>query len=573
MKYLYKRIIAGLLAVVTLFFSGVPFVQVARADDFFETITSVPVDFWDWTISVINHDSNMFKSIFDKDICPQSTKSDGLHNFKEQRTTVDGKTGLYYICEYCGKSAGEVAEPAYDEYVSELPVTGYTSSGVLKFVVPVSYSDVSAYVSGKGTVYWGCVHDSEHSQSADFPCSVNVDENTHVYTFRPLSGKSILNNSWLNVDYYYDFVFPIDGFYRFGYGDSLGYCYDINGERVDVSLSSSLEDGIGSFHSAGDTDKRWFPRSIGVSRKFAYMSPPAEVFFLVTPEASLDLSYEGQYSITTRPTTITGGNYGIVGDDGTINTVTNNNQIVNETTNNYYNPATGQTSTITDWSYNYENRTYDITLDTGDKVSVEYGDQNIVIKEGDTVYNIYYMIDGSGDPSPSPDPGASACVHSWIETSRTDSTCTALGKVTYTCSQCGEIKTETIPALGHDWQVLRTVPTVYDEDGNQLQAGYTLYECSHCGEQYKDEGSTGPPGGNDGGLLEFLNGIIKHLSDNLSGAVELILRFFTEIPKLFSGFLDFLSAVFPYLPDDIIFLFTFGIAALVFVGIIKAIRR
>lgn len=75
------------------------------------------------------------------------------------------------------------------------------------------------------------------------------------------------------------------------------------------------------------------------------------------------------------------------------------------------------------------------------------------------------------------------------------------------------------------------------------------------------------------GLIEWLNSLIKHLSDNLSGAVDLILSFFQEIPKLFGGFLDFLSAMFPYFPDDIIFLLTFGIAALVFVGVIKAIRR
>ena len=288
-----------------------------------------------------------------------------------------------------------------------------------------------------------------------------------------------------------------------------------------------------------------------------------------------------KYNINTRPTVIDGGNYGIVGDNGQITTVTNTTQIINEGDKIYYNPATGQTYTITDWTYNYDGRIYNITLDTGDTVSVEYGDENITIVEnnvveGDTIvnnYTIYYMIDGSGsgdNPSPTP------CPHDWQAGTSTAPTCTAPGKTAYTCSKCGETKTETVPALGHDWKVVRTVPTEYDENGAQTQAGYTLYECTRCGEQYKDTDSTGPPGNDtpeDGGLIAWLNGLIKSLSDNLSGVVDLILRFFREIPELFSGFTGFLAAVFPFLPEEITLLLTFGMAALVAVGVIKAIRR
>lgn len=304
----------------------------------------------------------------------------------------------------------------------------------------------------------------------------------------------------------------------------------------------------------------------------------------VIPDTAVDTSAGSQYNVTTRPTTITGGNYGIVGDDNTINKVTNNTSIVNETNNTYYNPATGTSAPISSWNYNYDGRIYDITLDTGDKVQVEYGDENITITEtnivgGDTVvnnYTVYYIIEGTGSDNPDPTPGPTLCNHNWTESSRTDSTCTAPGKVTFTCSNCTETRTETLPALGHDWKQVRTVPTEYDEDGTLLQEGYTLYECQRCGEQYKDADSTGPPGGsdfNDGGIGSFLDNLIKHLRENLTGAVELILSFFEAVPKMFNGFLEFLSAMFPYLPDEVIMLFTFGIAALVFIGVIKAIRR
>ena len=323
------------------------------------------------------------------------------------------------------------------------------------------------------------------------------------------------------------------------------------------------------------------------------------------------------YDITTRPTVIDGGNYGIVGDDGQIITVTNTTQIIDEGDNIYYNPATGQTQTITDWTYNYDGRIYNITLDTGDKVSVEYGDENITItentvNEGDTIvnnYTIYYMIDGSGsgdNPSPSPDPGptATTCPHSWKEVSRTDPTCTSPGSASFSCEKCGETKTDKLPATGHTWQVLRTVQTAYDEEGNLVQQGYTIYQCAVCSEQYKDDQGTGPPGGGGqeedketiwdkianffgsivdgiagifeailGKLLDALTALSELLMGKVKDVVEVVLSVLDEVPALFDGFLNFLGVVFPFIPAEITLLLTFGIIAVVFIGIIKALRR
>lgn len=361
-----------------------------------------------------------------------------------------------------------------------------------------------------------------------------------------ISGVSFSSSS--NRNYFRIFKGTPDSYVVVSYDPTEGYVVDLEAGDYFVYLNTRL----GPWASSSGGAFSGSPRLVSVVQS----APVTNV-----------------YDTTTRPTAITGGNYGIVGDDGTINTVTNNNQIVNETNNTYYNPATGATVPITGWSYDYSDRSYKVTLEGGDTCTVTYGDENIVIKEGDVTYNIYYMIDGSGGGDPSPAP--TICPHDWQESSRTEPACTSPGKVVYVCSQCGQTKSETLKALGHDWKVVRTVPTEYDENGVQAQAGYTIYECTRCGEQYKDADSTGPPDHtvNDGGLIEWLNGLVKSLSDNLSGAVDLILRFFQEIPKLFGGFLDFLSAMFPYLPDDVVFLLTFGIAALVFVGVIKAVRR
>ena len=128
------------------------------------------------------------------------------------------------------------------------------------------------------------------------------------------------------------------------------------------------------------------------------------------------------------------------------------------------------------------------------------------------------------------------------------------------------------------------------------------------GEEYKDTDGTGPPGGPSGdngsgeegetiwdklgellgsgiggilklaeavisGLLDALISLVDMLTGKLADVVTAVMQIFAEVPQLFSGFLGFLSAVFPFFPPEIMLLLTFGIAAVVFVGIIKAIRR
>ena len=186
------------------------------------------------------------------------------------------------------------------------------------------------------------------------------------------------------------------------------------------------------------------------------------------------------------------------------------------------------------------------------------------------------------------------CTHEWEETDRTEPTCILAGSVEYTCSSCEKTKTETLPKLGHTWEVKQTVQTAYDEEGNILTQGFTIYRCSACGEEYKDTDGSGPPGsggGSDdgdktiwdriadligtviGGLLDGLVSLANMLLGKLADVVAAVMSIFMEVPQLFAGFLDFLSAVFPFVPPDIMLLITFGIAAVVFVGIIKALRR
>ena len=72
----------------------------------------------------------------------------------------------------------------------------------------------------------------------------------------------------------------------------------------------------------------------------------------------------------------------------------------------------------------------------------------------------------------------SSCSHSYNSGTVTKSpTCSATGIKTYTCTTCGNKKTETIAATGHTYTSKVTKPTC-------TSGGYTTYTCSTCGNSY-----------------------------------------------------------------------------------------
>lgn len=489
-------------------------------------------DFFNWLQAF----DNSFKSVFNKDICPRSPNTNGLHEFVQTTTTVDGKDGVYYVCRYCGDSADIVGKKVHQQQVDSLPAPGYTSDGGL--LIPFIVTEHINYDTGSNP---RCKNHTVSIGNGS-SCIVHYLCDTNTITFSLASGKPYFYLNSIGYSLESELLCPYDGYYAI-WQPKIQYSYVTpSGEKVSFVSSSGEEkvpSGLGVYYTAGSKlscSRDFHTRDSAqlFSASFTCATPLAKF----TPFPSVDPGYQSQYNIATRPAAITGGNYGIVGDNGQITTVTNHNQIINETNNTYYNPATGQTQAITDWTYNYDGRIYDITLDTGDKVSVEYGDNNITItentvNEGDTTvnnYTIYYIVDGGENPGPSPTPGPPACPHEWYKTGERQPTCLIPAQRTYTCSICGEQKTETDPVLGHSWHAIQTVTTKYDENGNMTQEGYTIYECERCGEQYKSTNDTGPPpsggGGSGGGSSENI----------FSGIFGLIWNFFTFLFDLFSEF-------------------------------------
>ncbi len=604
-------------------------------------------NFFHW----ISKDSSVLSNIVGYSLgalCPET--EDGYHRASSYQYTFESLLGDTYfrcICTECGEGFNAYEtdlKQSYETQVSEMPATGYNSDG--SFLIRPKLKWMLVFSFGQHNE---CPHfvPEETSFSNDFVDFANFtssfDCKNWSFTTHCSSGKSEFCVTDV-LAYFEPVVFPCDGYYsRIRSVVSDGFYIESKDLGKQVPFSKySVAHNYG-FRSGGDSVNITVFSFSDYRGDLSYLSAKYySPIIKCVPLSSIDPSIDSSYNISTRPTSIT-GNYGIIGDDGKLIQVTGNT-IINETNNTYYNPATGQTVPITNWSYDYTDRSYTVTTEEGDSYTITYGDENVTINEGDTVYNIYYIVNGSGSGGEDP---PSSCAHDWAETARTAPTCTTPGEITYTCGLCGETKTEPIAATGHAWEeasradpactvpgwvksicskcgetktdplkatghtwaVERTVQTAYDDEGNLTQQGYTLYKCSVCGEQYKDTDSTGPPGspgdsggedsGDDkesiwdklgkflgallGGIGDLLNAVLSKLLDalaslagtlleKLTGVVETVLNVFDELPKLFGGFLDLLGILFPFLPPEITLLLTFGVIAVVFAAIIKAIR-
>lgn len=423
----------------------------------------------------------------------------GIGVFGSGGTDDNGKF-VWHTCDYCGEQFKVYAsdlQQSYDAQVEELPATGYNSAGRLIWHSYYGFSGSGFVLSNTSALYFIDFSRLPYKRS-----SGALTERLEL-----LSEEKCLKFSHFRSDsssyYLYGAVSfklkaPISGTY---FLMNTPYCVS-SGVKTDGSLGSLSKDyskGSSGHYLVGESFST--PSVKNHSSTTNYVSGVTYIYFPyyeIVPDSSIDGTSGDTYNITSRPTSIT-GDYGIIGDNGQIIKV-EGDKIVNETNNTYINPATGTTDTITDWSYDYSTRTYTLTLGGGTTTTVTYGDENVVIKEGDITYNIYYLVNGSGSENPDPGPDVpGSCNHQWSETSTTPATCTVPGSRTLTCSLCNETKTETIPAPGHKWTIKQEVKTEYDEEGNKTQDGYTIFECSVCGEQYKSTDGGAPPGGGGSG--------------------------------------------------------------------------
>lgn len=302
---------------------------------------------------------------------------------------------------------------------------------------------------------------------------------------------------------------------------------------------------------------------------------------------------------------------GSIGEGGNVTNVYNVN-LYDEDTKIFTEPVTGTQYQTTGWIYDYNTRTYQLSLASGtfyigdadiDRIDLTYGDDELTIS--------YY----SGGSLVTTDTYAYVIAtehqHEYTSEITTEATCTTPGMVTYTCTTCGHQYTEPIEALGHDWLPTEVTKTTYEHPpgtscpdcgGTDLtpvlstgsgtysvtcndcgkewveQAvityGQTTYTCSRCGETYVEAEDE------DSGLFEAIgnfiaNGIgwvvdkLRELIDSLSGINDIFSGFVERIKEKAGDFPSFLGAAINCLPEDLITVFWFGIIAAIVLAVWK----
>ncbi len=111
--------------------------------------------------------------------------------------------------------------------------------------------------------------------------------------------------------------------------------------------------------------------------------------------------------------------------------------------------------------------------------------QNNVTLQANTKYYVYYYTPNTDTTTVTPlavkEFYVNCTNHVYGEwTITTPATCTTDGVREHTCTGCGHTESETITALGHDYQGVPVAPTC----GAQ---GYTEYTCTRCPDQYQDD--------------------------------------------------------------------------------------
>ena len=423
----------------------------------------------------------------------------------------------------------------YNNFVSTLPATGYNSAG--KLLWQPKWSDAVDNKFGFGVYYYRvdsstlfikpgvedvfCGKSSKYDYTASFSGS-----DLYISRSALTSASSATRSEYFQLVFstFGDMVFavPIAGSYEMLKSPAIVASCEtgLNSNfytqtNYDWVARSSRNLGAGGYFYNDANYKFWDAAQTDTFKAIIVSSYRANIrvttpVFEVTLLASNTTTINNTYNINTRVNNFQGNYYNNV-----TNNYYNNTTIINETTNNYYDMTTNNYYTMSNWSYDYQSRTYFVTLEDGTTITVQFGDDCLTITNNN-VENSYQYVINNNTPSPNPETPA-ACKHNWTETIDVAPTCLEGGHANFTCSLCGETYEQILSAKGHNWTVKEHVNTVYGESGVIVTQGHTLYECSACGEQWYTETAAPPPDVSGGGtVIAWLANFQTWLGDMLS---------------------------------------------------------
>lgn len=495
MNSLFKKIIAGFCAISITISCVVPAFAANQTE-----VTSEFGTFWEqylkwqYDVSEIFGDNiggfcKLVAVGLSADLCGKSDDSKHHGYITGPAVTLFGETKYPAKCNLCGQgfsvTDAQISD-AYTEAVNQMPATGYDSAGKLLWQ-PRWIDDTSQW----GLYIYSGAAIAKYPDIGVTPTDyVSANVNGAIISLNVLQNNaslSVSSSTWVGPalgGYNYDHYFraPIVGTYTRLSSDSFSGSFFTSKGASQLQYKWKAETvgnfGIGDRVDCGSTN------SISLSNLKSGTFNLCTPVFQIKPYTPTVIN--NTYNINTRVNNFQGDYY-----DNVTNNYYNNTTIINETTNNYYDMTTNNYYTMSNWSYDYQSRTYFVTLEDGTTITVQFGDDCLTITNNN-VENSYQYVINNNTPSPNPET-PSTCKHNWTETIDVAPTCLEGGHANFTCSLCGETYEQILSAKGHNWTVKEHVNTVYGENGVIVTQGHTLYECSACGEQWYTETATPPP--------------------------------------------------------------------------------
>lgn len=448
-----KRIISLFCLCAILFCAFSPIAFAADVVSDVQTAVSI-TNLADWAFKRGTQAFNFldYLATGDESICAASPVLGGRHSFKEVVAPglLQGTLDTYYECEWCSlrynayifgdntdegdsEGGGSSGSGLYGAYTDSLPLNGYSSEGTFLWyptVDDVKLVDTESY-SYFSVLNWCSTRRLNSLPYFTFRSPFEPFSSYLIYTL--LSDRRTIDvgfhsSGTCNVHtvglYDLSLIAPVDGTYSLlDTRIADYYIMDLDGNYYQGSVSSSSSPTFSSAsyslqHVLGGDTVSFSSGYAALDIDDCIIVNGAMYFpvFSVRPDVTV---LADKYAPNTRMGNVT-FDFGVTNGD-TITNVTNN-YIVNEGDNIYTNPVTGEEKQITNWNYNYDDRSYELHLADGMTARVEFGDLNVNIDEisigedGSTTtnnYTVYYVIDnGSGgggdvDPSPSPSPSPS----------------------------------------------------------------------------------------------------------------------------------------------------------------------
>jgi hypothetical protein len=483
---------------------------------------------------------------------PAPTADDLKRAYSEAVAATESGIGTTAV----NKSGALLVNVPFDKYISTNATrNGYTGSN------PYNYAASFPSAYGEKDHNFFAIETSPKNR-ASYYATITKNDKYVVAEYERMEAK-LAYSYQLTIYVTYKTVAPVSGYYK------IDNYFMPSGEYIhDDGTITGLSDNEKILNPAGEIIGAGRSMSYSMEYKTQYetvrfrVKHPRYIVFSVIPNEST--VSQTTNDIVNAPQSRAGSlpiNYSYTDNSGDTVT-TENTTIVNEGDSTVYNPVTGDTNTFTDWTYDYSDRSYRLTMEGGDTTTVTYGDEYMTITEGDTTYTYNYITSNTSNVN-----------------GDNNNTNTGNGNTIIDTDGDGVPDGD---SSGGDDSGNGNGNADGNNDGGSDDGGSDDGESPSLWDFIAGLfGSIGDLlGGVIKGIGEFLKPVVEALAGALSGLVDEVLKglsavssiltgLLAEIPKWYEGFVKFLEVTFSFMPPEFTQIIIFGILVVVIAAIVK----